>query len=334
MKSFAVCAMLVISSVAAYASPRAELPVRSVMEHRLHVSAGAASGDAVYGGENLDVAHPDAVRALIFVHGEQRDADVYERIAQKAIALGATGRATLLIVPQFLETQDVADGRDRDLLRWSKGRWIDGLPADAPAPISSFSVLDAILDRLADRTAFPALKTVVIAGHSAGAQLIQRYAVVGREDRILRERGIAVRYVVANPSSYVYFNADRPTGQGAFAPFDASSCPSFNHWKYGVDDAPPYVTGETVSHLEDVYAARDVVYLIGTADNDPHQAALDRTCPAEAQGPQRYARAHAYFSYLQQRHPAFTQRIFDVPGAGHSATAMFTSATALPILFE
>jgi pimeloyl-ACP methyl ester carboxylesterase len=271
---------------------------------------------------------------LIFVHGEQRDADVYERIAEKALALGSAGHSTFLIVPQFLETQDVADRRDRNLLRWSKGRWIDGLPADDPSPISSFSVLDAILDRLADRTAFPALKTVVIAGHSAGAQLVQRYAAVGREERALRERGIAVRYVVANPSSYVYFNADRPTGQGSFAPFDASQCPSFDHWKYGLGHLPPYVAADTIPHLEDAYAARDVVYLIGTADNDPHQAALDRTCPAEAQGPQRYARAHAYFSYLQQRHPAFAQRIFDVPGAGHSATAMFTSATALPILFE
>jgi hypothetical protein len=35
-----------------------------------------------------------------------------------------------------------------------------------------------------------------------------------------------VRYVVANPSSYLYFSSDRPIS-------NAEECPSLDHWKYG-----------------------------------------------------------------------------------------------------
>lgn len=312
---------------------RAKMPVNNLMPDRLTVTTAAGSGEAVYWSSSpLDGVHRDVTRAVIVIHGDQRDADVYQEIAEKALAQSGASQATLLIVPQFLEDQDVA-ARESFLL-WSKGGWMDGMPAGHPAPISSFSVLDVFLERLADRSAFPALRQVVVAGHSAGGQLVQRYAVAGRAESALRARGVAVRYVVANPSSYVYFNADRPAAQGAFAPFDASRCPEFNHWKYGLEDPPPYVARDHVSSLEQTYVTRDVVYLIGTADNDPDQAALDKTCPAEAQGSNRYARAHAYFSYLQQRHPSLSQRIIDVPGVAHSATGMFTSAPGRAVLFE
>ena len=67
------------------------------------------------------------------------------------------------------------------------------------------------------------MKTVIVAGHSGGRQLVQRYAVAGRGDGALVKAGIHVRYVVANPSSYVYFSPERPAGEG-FATFDAA-CP-------------------------------------------------------------------------------------------------------------
>ena len=66
-----------------------------------------------------------------------------------------------------------------ETLRWGHFGWEAGDDAHGPAPISSFAALDAILARLADRASFPALKTVVIAGHSGGGQLVQRYAVAG-----------------------------------------------------------------------------------------------------------------------------------------------------------
>jgi hypothetical protein len=47
-----------------------------------------------------------------------------------------------------------------------------GWPALSPAPVSGFDVLDRLLDHFADRTRYPDLRTVVLVGHSAGAQLV------------------------------------------------------------------------------------------------------------------------------------------------------------------
>ena len=70
------------------------------------------------------------------------------------------------------------------------------------------------------------------------------------------------------------------------------------------------------------------------ADDDPKQAALDRSCPAEAQGAQRIARAEGYFHYLQARHPeGLNQQFHVVPGVGHNGARMLTSPCALATMF-
>ena len=48
---------------------------------------------------------------------------------------------------------------------------------------------------------------------------------------------------------------------------------------------PTYLKGEDAAALEAAYLARDVVYLLGTGDNDPNHPFLDKTCMAEAEGP-------------------------------------------------
>lgn len=188
-------------------------------------------------------------------------------------------------------------------------------------------MFDAILSHLADRTLLPDLAEVVIAGHSAGTQMVQRYAVVGRGEAALDARGIRVRYVVANPSSYLYFSDDRPV------PVAPSTCPDFNRWKYGLAGAPRYVGG--TAGLEARYVARDVIYLLGTADTNPHHPALDTSCAGEAEGPYRLVRGQDYFTYLKVRHPeGLRQRVALVPGVAHNGGQMFGSACGLAALFD
>ena len=195
--------------------------------------------------------------------------------------------------------------------------------AHGPAPLSTFDVFDALLMRLADRTVLPDLTTVVIAGHSAGGQVVQRYAVVGRGDVALLVRGIYLRYVVANPSSYLYLSPDRPEK------VDAASCPLLNRWRYGLEAAPPYV-GATAG-LETRYAARDVVYLLGTADVDPRHPDLETGCAAEAEGAYRLVRGTNYFAYMKARHPqGLVQRMALVPNVAHSGGRMFRSVCGSP----
>ena len=272
---------------------------------------------------------PAVTRAVIAVHGAARNADVYLRSVEAARdAAGVAAETVLLIVPQFLTQADIgAHGLPADAVRWTPEAWKDGRPALGPAPLSSFEALDAILGRLADKAVFPGLRRVVVAGHSAGAQLVQRYAVAGKGETVLTARGVRVRYAVANPSSYLWF------GDLRLAAPDTRACPGLDRWKYGLTEPPPYVGA--VDDLEMRYINRDVVYLLGEADNDPNHPSLDRSCAAMAQGTTRYARGMQYMFHLELRHPNLVRHaLFSVPGVAHDNAAMFASVCGMAALFD
>jgi pimeloyl-ACP methyl ester carboxylesterase len=313
-------------------------PVATISDTRFAI--GTPQGQAefpLYLSKDWNVAQPQVTRAVIVIHGKLRNADVYFRTAQNARdAAHADTDSTLLIAPQFLATLDTrVHNEPADLLRWKGDAWMGGEAARGPLPISSYAVLDAIVTRLADRKLFPNLQHVVVAGHSGGGQVVQRYAVAARNIDALTREGIDVRYVVANPSTYAYFDAQRPNAQGVAAPFDAAQCADFNQWKYGMDNRPPYLDDRSPAQLEATYASRRIDYLVGGADTDPQQSALDRSCAAEAQGPQRFARAEAYYRYIQSRHPeGLKQSLHIVPGVGHDGARMLTSVCALSAMFD
>ena len=79
------------------------------------------------------------------------------------------------------------------------------------------------------------------------------------------------------------------------------------------------------------YAARDVTYLLGGADNNPEHRLLDKTCGAEAQGATRLARGTGYAQYeyvLASRgaKPVPLHRhAYEVSGVGHDNKGMFGS---------
>ena len=322
--------LLLLLAGGARAKPVEQNSVAAIVDGRLTVVAEAGRGTlAVRVTADWTRRLPEVTRALVIVHDALRDADISLRIARAALyAAGEAGRGTMIVLPQFLAEADIAaHAMPADMLRWSITGWIDGEAAIGPAPLSSFDALDTILARLADPTTFPKLRRLVVAGHSAGAQLVQRYAVVGRGMAALVRAGVAVRYVVANPSSYVWFGDDRPV------PVRGTACKTIDHWTYGLAGAPPYV--ERSEALEERYIARDVVYLLGETDIDPNHPTLDRSCAAEAQGPTRYARGMNYLFALEQRHPNLVRhRILSIWGVGHDAGSIFVSPCGLAVLFD
>jgi pimeloyl-ACP methyl ester carboxylesterase len=268
---------------------------------------------------------------VLVLHGRLRNADTYFKSALTAqTAAGDTGKATLMIVPQFLSRIDVdAYHLAPDTLHWSLEGWEGGDAAEGPKPASSFDALDTILAKLADHALFPNLKQVVVAGHSGGAQVVQRYAITAKAEAALKSAGIAVRYVVANPSSYAYFNDKRPDQA------IAASCPGYNDWKYGMDQRPPYLATPSIAELEKTYVSRRVIYLLGTKDTNPNHPALDKSCMGEAEGPYRYARGHSYFDVMKARDNGTPNHsLWDVAGVGHDGDKMLTSACGLKALFD
>jgi pimeloyl-ACP methyl ester carboxylesterase len=297
-------------------------PVRAVGDQRLAVGAGVIP---LFATRDLARPAPGITRAVVVVHGLNRDADTYFAAgvaAQKEAGAGAA----LIIAPQFLADVDAAAHHLPDgMPRWGRNDWAGGEPALGPAKLSAFDALDAILARLADRSLFPDLKMVVVAGHSAGAQLVQRYAVVNDGQSMLDREGIAVRYIIANPSSYLYFSPDRPRPD--------PSCAGYNEWRYGFASGVPPDVPNDPGMLERRYVMRDVVYLLGTADTNPKQSVLDKSCAAETQGAYRYIRGHNYVDYIRGRNGA-TQLVHDIPGVGHDGPRMLNSVCGLAALFD
>ena len=300
---------------------------------------------------------PGVTRALIVFHGKLRNADEYNASGLAAIKnAGDAGKGTLLITPQFLEQVDVdAFKLPPSVLRWAPEKWMGGENA-MNAPLSSFDGVDAILQRLANRTLFPNLKDVVIAGHSGGGQVVQRYAVVGKGEGAITRYGIHVRYVVANPSSYVYFSPLRPVLDSKdsfqFAEPRKSCNGHYQNWKYGPLAPPLYVDAGslqevagtaadqrgTPSPYEKAYVRRNVIYLLGTNDTDPNHPALDKTCSAEDEGAYRFFRGKAYFAYMEGRHPELkqetaSQQLWFVQGVEHDGDKMFNSPCGIAALF-
>ncbi|RSF09421.1 alpha/beta fold hydrolase [Achromobacter aegrifaciens] len=273
-------------------------------------------------------------QVVVVIHGVKRDADrYYESVAALLAHNPERARDTLILAPRFSGSIDSGFG---GMAAWRKASWEDGedsvQAAGRPAPVSSFQVLDDLLRSLDDRKRLASLAGIVLAGHSAGGQLVQRYAVLNNIDGPLRRDGLALRYVVANPSSYLYLSNERPRADGkGYAPYERGICPTYNQYKYGPDKLPAYSRETDESKLFVRYAARDVTYLLGGADNNPEDRLLDKTCGAEAQGATRLARGIGYAQYEHvlaargAKPVTLHRRAFEVPGIGHNSKGMFGS---------
>jgi len=289
----------------------------------------------VYANRRLDRDDlRDIKQVVIVVHGVKRDADHYYQTVEQLLARNpARARDTLILAPRYT---GAIDSGYAGMAAWRKASWEEGADsvqaAGRPAPVSAFQVLDDLLRSLDDDERLPALAGIVLAGHSAGAQLVQRYAVLNNIDGPLRRGGVALRYVIANPSSYLYLTNERPRPDGkGYAPYERGICPTYNQYKYGPDRLPPYARETDESRLFVRYAARDVTYLLGAADNNPEDRLLDKTCGAEAQGATRLARGMGYVQYEYQlaargaRPVTLHRRAYQVAGVGHDHAGMFGS---------
>jgi hypothetical protein len=296
--------------------------------------AGGPARSLIYRTYPLDVPNPQITRALIVIHGSTRDADICFRTATAAAFLGGALDDTLVISPRVASSE----GGCRDELAphevsWSCNgdSWRSGGTATNNEKLTSFDFTDEILRKLARKDIFPNLKAIVVAGHSAGGQYVNRYAMANTVHESL---GVPVTYVVSNPSSYAYLDNTRPNADGSdFRTFtDGRNCTTYNQWPYGLERRTGgYTARLTDDQLKKQLAARPVTYVLGEIDILP-LGGFDASCPAMAQGPTRLARGQAFSKYANQKFGA-RHSLTVVPLCGHNARCMFTAEPALPILF-
>ena len=179
---------------------------------------------------------------------------------------------------------------------------------------------------VSDATKYPALREVVIAGHSAGGQVTHRYAAGGNDIRA----GLRIRYVVANPSTYLFLGEARPYEMGFQVP-DREACPNYDTWHYGLADLNSYMSRIPESTITDNLLARRVAIMVGTDDTGSNQ--LDVSCGANLQGPHRFARGKNLMRFMAEFYPSHHHSEFVVDGIAHSSRGMFWSAQGLEALF-
>ena len=294
---------------------------------------GGPSRSLVYRTFPLETRNDRITRALIVIHGTNRDADNYFRTALAAAFLGGALDDTVVIVPRIASNSGTChDQLAQDEVSYSCGgdSWRSGGVATNNAKITSFDFVDEILRKLAGRQAFPNLKEIVLAGHSAGGQFVNRYEM---SNLVHEKLGVPVSYIVANPSSYAYLDNTRPLREGLdFRPYsDARNCTTYDHWPYGFQGRTGYASRSTDEVLRKQLASRPVTYLLGELDILP-LGGFDGSCPAMAQGATRLARGQAFGKYVNEKYGAKHQ-VQVVELCGHNARCMFTAEPALKLLF-
>jgi hypothetical protein len=301
-----------------------------------------------FGNRPFEGTYTDVTRAILVCHGTLRNAnDYYEAVLAAGRAAGGADFHTLIIAPQFLTEPDLDHHElPEDILYWAYMGWRKGDPSlsgdlhPRPWRTSSFAVADTILMRFVER--LPNLQMIVVAGHSAGGQFSNLYTAGNRVHQVIMEqRGIPIRYIVSNPSCYIYFDAKRWVPGTAYeyqvpSEQEIADCPGYDDYKYGLLRPNPYMDIGAEA-LQGQYSSRNVVYLLGGSDTDPESYYLDRSCPAMLQGSQRLERGVVYYNHLIDHFGTGimnAQTLAIVPGVGHDHYGMFNSPCGKFHLFD
>jgi pimeloyl-ACP methyl ester carboxylesterase len=348
----AVAAAAALGAALVMASPAAAQ--QPLCPNRFHVAVDGHQLSLPYCSNMSTGERNEAVDRIVFsVHGIGTNAEEYfDWMVAAAARVPGQSERTLIIGPQLMTASDVRQMpiRATDLFwQTSSGRYWGALSAGTEehpreASITMFDVMDRWLEALTRPELFPNLRTVVIAGHSGGGQFTNRYAVANTFDTpAVRER-LRIRYVVANPSTYVYLTDERFVGDAHDrfarpAAEEVEACPAFNRYGTGLEalDGYPYLQRLSVEQMRRQYAEREVVYLMGEADNDPNASALARGCNAMLQGAHRLERGIIYFNKLQHLYgPGILQRhsLVTVPGVAHNAGRMWASDQGVRVMFD
>lgn len=295
-------------------------------------------------------ADPNVRFAVLAVHSSSHDAVYYYTTVDRILDEFDLHDKYIIVAPQFLRTEHVKDITEPGLLYWKVNPfWGSSLSRtpddDKDRRISAYDVLDALIADLCRPGRFENLERITVLGHSAGGQLVNRYAAANpAQDRCARPRDIDVRYIVLNPSSYVYFGPKRSVGYSVseFAVPSAdvlAANGAYNHYGYGTEKLYAYHRGHNIDAnlMKLRYINRDVVYLLGEEDCKP-DSSMSTHPSAMLQGRNRLERGRIYYGHLidtfgveavRENH-----RLIVVPGVGHSSRGCLNSAPGKAALLK
>ncbi|KAE8269592.1 hypothetical protein A4X09_0g2746 [Tilletia walkeri] len=231
-------------------------------------------------------SNKQATAAYVMIHGRIRNGNDYWTVMNNALqsALGdkypGVDSNTIVTAPQFFSTKFNKGQYKSSQLGWADvNAWQAGEVATHPkrTTSSSFDALDAFIDEFSNKTKYPNMKNLTLVGHGGGAQLMARYAMVGKDT----SSNLWIRYIIGDPSSNAYFTKNRPRDVPASVA-SKDTCKDFNQWRYGFDNFTTYtgLKGKPIDFFAQ-YIQRDVIQIIGYQDVD---SSGDQYCMALLQG--------------------------------------------------
>ena len=159
--------------------------------------------------ETLPSQSADNIRQIVFVvHGSGRNADDYFCTMCSASEKQSIFKSSELLVValRFAAQSDeffvLHNGGIP--MRWDEGSWRYG--AESLANVSSFQVLDDMVNFVTSKNLFSNLEYVKIIGHSAGGQFVQRWALMTESWKTAP----STQAIVVNPSSFAPLSQTLP----------------------------------------------------------------------------------------------------------------------------
>ena len=351
MRIVAIIAAATLAGSSAYSAPSVPCTTATTVCERWVPLGPGLARSLIYSTYSLDAPNKAITRALIMVHGADRNADHYFSTATAAGFLAGALGNTIIIAPRFAAGDDKVEANE---VVWpSRGdSWRSGGMSPLNPTLSSFDFADEILRRLGNKKNFPNLTSIVVTGHSAGGQFANRYEMSNKMHGTLP--GVSITYVVANPSSYAWPAAVRPLPTGdadptmadkealgdsgetvhtqfTYGPFDSTKVAGYDRWPAGLEHRTGYTAQLSDDQLKKQLVERPTTYIWGQVDVLP-LGGFDSSPTAMTQGPTRRARGEAFFKYVTETLGAKHNAII-VPECGHNDRCMFTSEVVLPVIF-
>ncbi len=236
---------------------------------------------------------------LVYIHGLHRNAMGYFDYAESAVRSARQRKTTLVIAPQYVNEEDGQGGND---LCWRKAEWKDGYGSISnerkhqKVRMSSYEVLDSLVAAVLGSGNFPNLSRVVVAGHSAGGQFVDRYSATTPLPELYP--AVHFRFIVMNPSSYLYPDNKRPDADGNFIVPDSTGCEDYNRYPKGLTELNTYAQAAGADRIVHNIMQRDIVILVGSEDTRIDDPDLDVSCAGNFQGKIRLVRALYYIACI------------------------------------
>ena len=252
--------------------------------------------------------------AIISVHGNTRNGnDYFDKMTSVVSGMGLRDDV-MVIAPKFITEYEKNNETD---WYWSTTSWKWGLESySSPSgqTVSSFELIDSLLNRLSDKTLFPYIENIVLTGHSSGAAFTHLLSST-KESNLYND--VNIEFAVVNNQYFLHPDSIRMLQDGSFSILD--NCGVYNKWPHGLDDLSPYMESIGKSIARSNFLSNRVLYFIGVNDTDSD--GITSGCQYENLGINRFDKNVNYNIYMDSLHENHNHEIVQIENIGHTTNA-------------